>query len=268
VKLRVSSSIVNFRDKAEKTWGLERYCFPWDIFKPIVFFGMYHIGDYFHYFIHRGKKTIVWAGSDIQTLLKSIFPWYLLFRNAKHYCENGVERAGLLWKGIDSEIKPSFLEDINDFPVCFYPPKVEKAHVFITGHMGREDEYGWNIVEKIATSLPNIVFHIYGTDIQKSPCNIIYHGRVSNKQFNKDIKSDHCGLRLNEHDGFSEVLAKSVLMGQYPISRIKYPHIWNYETEEELLCLLEMVCKREKPNLIAREFWRKNVNNYDFIKER
>ena len=267
-KLRTSSSIVPFREKAEKIWKLERYKFPQDIFKPAVFFGMYHIADYAYYVFHRGKKTILWAGSDIQTLVKSKFPWHELFTGREHYVENKLEQAELVLLGIDCLVRPSFLEDINDFPVSFKP--TERPQVFLTGHPGREDEYGFNIVMKIAQRVPEVDFHFYGSNFHIDEIvphyeNLYYHGRVPSKQFNEEIKNYHCGLRLNEHDGFSEILAKSVLMGQYPISRINYPHIWHYETEEELIRQLKRLKKQTKPNLEARDFWRGNVNNYPWI---
>ena len=286
MKLRTSSSIIGFREKAEKIWKLERYRFPQDIFKPVVFFGCYHIGDYFHYFVNRGKKTIVWAGSDILALKRSKIPWHLLFKNAKHYCENEVEQKGLASKGISAEIKPSFLEDVNDFPVCFKP--AERPQVFLSGHPEREREYGFGLVLELAHRLPDIDFHIYGVkwtnelimpyidsvDINTwvkykekrvKLKNVIYHGRVSPEQFNEEIRNYHCGLRLNKHDGFSEIIAKSVLMGQYPISRIKYPYIDNYETEEELITLLKELKNKKEPNLSTRQFWQIIVNNYPWM---
>jgi len=54
------------------------------------------------------------------------------------------------------------------------------------------------------------------------------------------------------------VLAKSILMGQYPISRIKYQHIDHFETEEELISLLRGLKNKRKPNP-NREWWHKKL---------
>jgi len=54
-------------------------------------------------------------------------------------------------------------------------------------------------------------------------------------------------------------------MGQYPISRIKYPYIDSYETEEELIALLKDLKNKKEPNLSTRQFWQINVNNYPWI---
>ena len=263
-KLRVSSSIAPFREKAEKVWGLERYCFPRDIFKSVVMFGLYHWADYFHYLAHRGEKTVVWAGSDILNLKTR--PYLArFFRKATHYVENEVEKNALRMKGIEAEVRPSFLEDVNDFPVSFKPS--ENPQVYLSCNKGREEEYGFDLIMKISYKVPEITFHLYGCQKCQNRGNIIFHGRVPPEQFNREIRNYQCGLRTNFRDGFSEITAKSVLLGQYPITRIKYPMIDNYETEEELIKLLKELKNKTEPNIKARDFWRANVNNYDFIKK-
>jgi hypothetical protein len=68
-----------------------------------------------------------------------------------------------------------------------------------------------------------------------------------------------CGLRLNKFDGFSEVTAKSVLMGQYPITTIKYPHIDTAYDPKELIRLLSLLKYRMEPNP-EREYWREELS--------
>ena len=109
--------------------------------------------------------------------------------------------------------------------------------------------------------VPWVTFHFYGAFGNHQHKNVVYHGRVPPDQFNREIKRYHCGLRPNEHDGNSEIAMKSVLSGGYPITRIKYPHIDSYETEEELIALLKDLKNKKAPNP-ARDFWRENVNRY------
>lgn len=281
-KLRVSGTVIGFKEKAERIWGLEERDRVKDTKKPTVFFGMYHIGDYLSFIRHRGERIIFWCGYDILNLknryffgdgkdlwlskLFSFVPWHLIFKfiKADHYCENEVEADELRKMGIEPKIVPSFLEDINDFPVSFKPSK--KPQVFLSAWKGREDEYGVGLVRRLAKKLPEITFHIYGAGEPKQEGNIVYHGRVSNEQFNREIKNYHCGLRPNEHDGFSEILAKSVLLGQYPVSKIKYPHIWNYRTENELVSLLRKLKKISCPNTAARNYYREKLNDFPWVK--
>lgn len=264
-KLCTSSSIAPFRAKAEKTWGLKRYKWPQDIFGNVCFFGMYHVGDYFHFIRHLGKKVIVWAGSDIIALQQSHFPFRHLFQKTECYCENDLEGEELAEMGISSDVRPTFLEDINDFPISFKPSK--NPQVYLSANAGREIEYGFELIRKLSWECPEVTFHAYGVNQQyrKSRDNVVWHNRVSNEQFNEEIKNYQCGLRPNKHDGFSEITAKSVLMGQYPITRIKYPMIDNYETEEELIRLLKDLKNKTKPNIKTRDYYRKNLNELPFI---
>ena len=266
-RLQVSSSIIPFREKAERTWNIKRYKFPKDIYEPTIFFGMYHPGDYYHFLRHLGKKIVLWAGYDIVNLLNVKLPIAKLFKNAENYVENELEQEELEKLGIEAKVRPSFVEDIDDFPVSFKPSK--NPHVFMSSNISREEEYGFGIIGRIAEKVPEITFHLYGGEILEKPVqggNIILHGRVSNERFNEEIKQYHCGLRPNEHDGFSEILAKSILMGQYPISRIKYPYIDNYNSEEELVWLLKELKNKKEPNYYARGFFRNYVNNYPWVK--
>lgn len=248
--LRVSSSIAPFREKAEKTWKLERYKWPRDMFKKVRFFGMYHIGDYIHYMAHFGEKEIVWAGSDILNLLDTKVPWEEIFGDAIHYCENEVEQKELRSLGIEAKIVYTFLEDVNNFPISYKQSK--NPVVYISTRIGREDEYGLGLVEKMKEKdikIPGVKW-------------CVFDGTAPPDCFNKMIKGFHCGFRPLEHDGFSEIIAKSALMGQWPISRIKYPYIDSYETEEELIALLKELPNKKEPNYEAAKYYREKINKF------
>lgn len=247
MSLRVSSSIKPFEEKALKTWQMEKYKWPRDIFKPVIFLGMYHILDYARYLAHFGKKIVIWCGSDILNLLETKVHWEWMFGDAEHYCENEVEQEELRSLGIEAKIVYTFLEDVNDFPVSY--KQSDKPKVYLSYRKGNRDAYGVDLAERLAKEVPEVEFHIFD-------------GTVSPEQFNEEIKNYQCGLRLNKHDGFSEIIAKSALMGQWPISRIKYPHIDSYETEEELIALLKDLKNKIKPNYEASNFYRKSVNNF------
>lgn len=257
-------------EKIEKRSGLPQWN-PWDRYVPVVFFGMYHIGDYLRFLWHRGEKTVYWLGGDIINLSKTRA---LVFRfiKARHLCENEPQRKRLEDCGIEAEVRPVIFDD-PDIGVSFKPSK--NPHVYLNAHPDSKQAYGVDIVEVIAHKLPEFTFHIYGIkkgfhqawydngrlmnrDYVSQP-NVIYHGLVSNEQFNQEIRNYQAGLRLNEYDGFSEILAKSVLMGQYPISRIKYPHIENYTSTEDLIHKLQLIKNKLKPNHEAREYWMKQL---------
>ena len=219
---------------------------------------MYHVGDYFRFLLHRGPATIFWCGSDILNLEKSYFWWYTLpWEKAKHLCENEIEQASLRNLGIPSEILPMCFDDIR---INTHYKQSKTPHVYLCAQPGYEKEYGVDVIEKFACLLPETTFHIYGIKQQSKNKNVVFHGKVSNEQFTKEIKQYQAGLRLNKFDGFSEVLAKSVLMGQYPISMIKYPFITYVENIGSLIIALRNLKYNKKSNFQARDFWIKKLS--------
>ena len=249
---RVSSSISNFKERIEKKYGY----LPWRIFPKkggrTIFFGMYHIGDYLRYIFTFGNKTVFWMGSDILKLTP-LKAW--LVRNAEHRCENNVEDEALLQFGIDAIVQPVFFGDPTKFRPEFRQDGSKKVHAYLSAHKGREEEYGVFKVIAKAKDLPSVVFHIYGIEDNcdcNKPKNVIFHGKVSEEQFNKEIQNYHIALRFNEFDGFSDILAKSALLGQYQYSAIKYPHM--FSGKQWGRCLRHVV-KAKKNNKQAWEFW-------------
>ena len=136
-------------------------------------------------------------------------------------------------------------------------PVKNYTHVYLATHKDRLEEYGIDRLYFIADKCNNLVFHVYGAEFppyihQK---NIIFHGQVTEEQFNREIRNYHAAIRLNKFDGFSETVAKSILLGQYPITRIKYPGIDSFETEEELVILLKKLRHKKEPNPERIVWW-------------
>ena len=252
--IRVSSSIANFREKLyQKYSSYERWSL-FTLFSPTLFFGAYHWLDWLRILAHRGRRVIFWCGSDILAIDSNPF-WRGLLSNmtAEHVCENLGEQRLLRDLGISARIHPMFFDDISGFTPSFKPSKT--PHVFLTSHP-RAGAYGVGIVESIAQQVPEITFHIYGVEGQSHE-NIVYHGLVSNTQFNNEIRNYQAALRLNDFDGFSETLGKSILLGQYPISKIFYPFIDGFKTNSQLIHLLKGLKTKTKPNIVGYNYWKK-----------
>lgn len=245
----VSSSVANFEEKIDRKFGYSKWTFA-ALFKPTVFFGMYHPLDYAKFILHRGEKTVFWCGADILNLAKSPWQQVLRYVPARHVCENEIERAKLLELGIYASIKPQFFDD---FPKEISFKATRKPHVYLTMHEGREKEYGLDWILSAAQELPEITFHVYGI-LGEDTKNVRYHGRVENRQFNEEIKEYQASIRLNRFDGFSEITAKSILLGQYPITRIHYGGITCVPSLRGLVNALRMLKTRRKPNPL-REVW-------------
>lgn len=271
MKYFCSPSVHLFGDKIERTWGIKEWLGWKDPDKNVLFFGMYEIEDYNVYHNCEGKKTIFWCGSDIPRIFQNPERMRIVKENpeTEHWVETIAQADELAQAGIKAHIAPSFLEDINDFPISFKPS--DKPHIFLSGHQNREEEYGFYQAYQMAKKFPNVTFHLYGVEklpkVEEPLPNVICHGWVSNKQFNEEIRNYQGSIRANTHDGASEIIFKAMLMGQYAISYLPYKYAWQYKNEEELAELIQRLVETKKPNLEAREFWSKNLNKFPFVKK-
>lgn len=260
-----------------KDWYLENHLNEVETsLKPTVFFGLYGLPDFYTLWRHQGRKCILWAGTDLihfkngywlddkgDIRLTSvgtqggIAAWIDTY--CESYVENEVEQQLLASMGIRSKVVPSFLGDVNKFQVSFKPGN--KLYTSVSGDDFKR--YGWDKIKDLAWKNPNIEFHLYGNEITWSPAmgpdmiltNIKIHGRVPKEQMNEEIKEMQGALRLTEFDGFSEIVAKSLLMGQYPVSIINYPTTLN-------LSDIGQITSKTEPNLKGREWVLNNVNKY------
>lgn len=248
-KAYVSSTISNFRDKLWKKY--EPYRWPYDLFEPTIFFGLYGPGDVRRFVLHRGRKTVVWCGGDILRLTKHRSFWIRLTR-AIHVCENEVEQRELASHNIASSVQPLFFGNQAYFPNGFWFD--EKPNVYLSAHPRREHEYGVDEILTIAPKFPDITFNIFGILpllYAEWPDNVIYHGKVTEEEFNEKTSKMQAGLRLNVFDGCSEVMAKALLRGQYAFSRIPYPGV----ATDGLIHFLQGLPYKKEPNPISRT-WR------------
>lgn len=292
MQARIAPSLGALEGTHQEVWGTTEYKNDTD---PTVFFGVYGLPDFYSLWKHKGPKYILWAGSDILQFRRGYWledggkislPWlgdakkpHGIAAWINKYCENYVETEAEAWqlKDCGVEVKgiiPSFMGNVKNYPVTFKPGN----KVYMSANKGREAEYGWGIVASIACQLPELEFHMYGGEWNYQPQdNIIAHGRVSKEQMNKEIQGMQCGLRLNKHDGFSEVTAKSVLWGQYPITYLYVPHIDQYTKDDcgqpfcvtsslNLIKLLREIPKKKKPNSKARNYYLKTLNTYPWNK--
>lgn len=269
MKVRTSKSVHLFGDKIHKIWKLEEWEGIDDLDKDVLFFGMYAKEDYDVFWAFEGTKTIFWCGMDIIRMFQVLERMRVAKEDPdiEHWVETVRQASELAKVGIRAHIAPSFLENVNDFFLSFKP--TDKPHIYLSGHPDREDEYGFGLAKRMAERFPGYTFHLYGVDKKDDrndcPKNVIYHGWVSNKQFNKEIKNYQASMRPNQHDGNSEIPMKAMLMGQYAITWLPYRHAWQFRNEEELVELLQRLRETKKPNTEAREYWRKNLNQYPWI---
>lgn len=226
-------------------WNIKKYNEKLDIDKPTIFFGLYGFRDFISLWKHKGEKYILFAGSDIKHFINGYWldnkgiirldPYPLAMwinNNCENYVENQVEYQALKKYGIESKIVPSFLGDVKDFPA----QKIKPEPRYYTSVSGNDKEaYGWYAINGLAILFPKTSFYLYGnTEPWEAPKNVIVRGRVSQEQMDNETKSMTGAIVMTEFSGFSEILAKSILWDQKPISRIEYP----FKNREELLLVL------------------------------
>lgn len=226
---------------------------------------MYNYVDLVRFFSHSGPKRIFWCGGDILRLEQNPFRGFVshLLNGYKNYCENSGEQKKLKKLGVTASIAPMIFDDFkSEIPTPWVFPVKNTIHLFTTLHKYREDEYGLKRIYDLAAFAKDIHFHIYGIKGSRKLSNVTYHGFVENDQFNEEIKKYHGALRLNEFDGFSESLAKSSLLGQYPVSIIEYPHVISPagKKNKSLVNAIRRIAKKKGPNETGRDYWKKTLD--------
>ncbi|MBI5573478.1 MAG: hypothetical protein HY919_02860 [Elusimicrobia bacterium] len=235
-----------FAGTPARVWGVKKYK---NQNAPTVFFGCYSLNDFNIIRNHKGRKAILWCGSDIRYFIKGYWldnegkiklnpgplaKW--INKNCENYVENKVEYEALKKFGIKSKIVPSFLGDTNKFK----PQKLNKELRYYSSVSGNDFKlYNWENINKITKKNPHIKFFLYGNTIDwKAPKNVIVRGRMSQKEMDNEIKTMTGAIRLAAFEGCSELIVKSVLWGQKPISAINYPFLRSKNPRKELLKVL------------------------------
>lgn len=271
---RIAPSIGKLDGDPHKVWSTLPYTpdtNPEHLDAPCVFFGIYGLNDFYALWRHRGKKWVFWAGSDIRHFKdgywlddvgkiriesKQLAKW--MNDNCETWVENQVEAEALRQCGIHKvNVGQSFVGDVNEYPLDFTPSRNPRVYASVSGN--DFELYRWKEIEQLAFENPEVEFHLYGNTVEYKPkrplTNFVVHGRVPKEQMNAEIRTMQGALRPLPFDGFSEVLAKSVLLGQWPISKINYKYILKMKG-------LKFLKNMKHPNVEGRDYYIKNLNNF------
>ena len=226
---RWSPTLGELESDALSVWGTPPYNPEADLNEPCIWFGLYSLRDFYSIWRHKGKRAILWCGSDITHFINGYWlddkgririnsaplaKW--INENCDSYVENNVEMEALKKLGIRSKVCPSFLGKVEDYSVSYKWNERPKIYASISGN--DFILYCWDKIEEIAAKVPWADFYLYG-NTESWPTknkNVFVRGRVEKEIMNEEIKSMSCGLRLLEFDGASEILVKNLLYGGYP----------------------------------------------------
>lgn len=262
MQARIAPSLGALEGTHNEVWGTTDYVSQDE---PTVFMGLYSLNDFNVLRNHRGKKYIFWCGSDLRHLDMHywideigefrIDPWQItpwLKAHCEHWVENEVEADMLIKFYIEPNICPSFMGNVDDYKIEYKESDKTRYYASVSGD--DFELYGWDKMEDIAFANPTTEFHLYGNKTKWLAYNknIFVHGRIPKEQMNEEIKHMTGGLRLLEFDGFSEILSKSILWGQWPVSTIKYPHIGDRILQHS----------PRHPNIEGREHYLKTLNQF------
>ncbi|HCC67905.1 TPA: hypothetical protein DEP90_01665 [Patescibacteria group bacterium] len=248
-----------FGERMISEMGYKQYNSQTDLNKKVFFQGLYFNEDYEVLKRHRGEKIIYFNGSDAKRLLMSL-SWMktLLSTKATFLCQSTWNLPLLRAIGIKVKHYPIFFGNLKKLKVSY--KQSDKPHMFMTSHTGRDKEYGIDKVLRVAPQVPDITFHIFGSEGENLD-NVIYHGWIEEKEMDKQIRTFQGAIKGGSN-GVSETLAKSIMMGQYPISYKKIDGVWYAPTDEEFMKFLNKVKKMKEPNLVLRD---KYLNYYKSI---
>lgn len=233
-----------FSGNALSAWGTPEYNPEKHINENVCFFGLYGLPDFYALWKHKGRKAILWCGSDITHFTNGYWldtsgsikmsPTALgkwINEMCENWVENEVEAKALKKLGLEAKICPSFLGNIKDYPIQAISPE---PRYYSSVSSNNFKLYGWDKINKIAKENPDIKYYLYGNTIDWPTLkNVIVRGRLSQEEMNSEVKSMTGAIRMVEFEGFSEIIAKSILWGQEPISLIKY----DYDREKLLKVL-------------------------------
>ncbi|MFA5153054.1 MAG: hypothetical protein WC554_10870, partial [Clostridia bacterium] len=131
-----------FGEALERDCQAKRYNPDTDIYKKVLFIGLYSIEDYKIFAEHQGRKAIFWNGSDVSILKEE--PAYQEILRAQpritHATHNEQLQKELEELGIEAVIAPIFFGDKNAIKPSFIPGEI--TEFYMTMHPGREEEYG------------------------------------------------------------------------------------------------------------------------------
>jgi len=274
IRHRWSPTIGELEGTAEDVWGTRPYWGIGDKEHPTVFFGVYGLPDFYTLWQHRGKRWILWAGTDITHLLEgywldgvgkirldsdALAQW--IDKNCESWVENAVEKSALSSLGIKSRVAPSYFGKVLDIS---YEPS-ERPKVYLSVSNNEFVKYGWYEVETIAKKV-NVDFYLYGNTKPWKTTNKNVHvrGRVSKEVMNEEIKTMQCGLRPLSFDGCSEIIVKAGLMGHHVISKVKYPHAMVYGDLGQLVDRLRSL-KGKKASENFRNWLLLNMNKFPWV---
>ena len=202
------------------------------------------------------KKIIMqWQGSDVMLAKERFEKHTILFdyiKRSNHVTDFEFLQKELKDIGIQASLLPYKHLDFQNINHSY-------SKISILSYVGNknEDLYGLNEIIEAAKSLPDIEFHIIGTnmlDYLNVPANIFIHGWITKFEVTKLMLKCGIFLRMTKHDGNALSVAEALAMG--------CEVIWTYPSERTYLAntSIELVDKiKQVKTIIEQRNYKPNV---------
>jgi hypothetical protein len=251
-----------YGERMESVFGFRHY--SGDKEERLLFMGLYFQEDYDVYKEHTGQKIVFWNGSDVQRLLANK-EWVEILKEhpGRHVCHNQQLYDELKSVGIEALIEPIFFAYVSDYKESYNLRK--PLEVYINTHPGREAEYGVTEAVGALEGVEGVELYIYGID-GESRGNLHYMGWLEEEEADKKMSQHHVCLRLNRHDGLSQLVIKAALWGHHIISRMPIGGAFIIREVEDIKRKVKGLRTVKEPNIKTREFLKKsNLNRFSWL---
>jgi len=211
------SSLSFFKEKLIKKYNLHEYV---NVYKPVIFFGMYNNRDFLRAKNHKSHATIVWCGSDSLIYLPKNYKNIKALNNTRHIAMSEF---------ISNDLKQFDIEHIvipvtPTIPIKNRKNRGENIYAYVDKQ--RTKKYGFNLMAEIQ---------------EKSKKNIIIADATTYRKKELDEVYESCflGLRLTKHDGLPNTVLELGLMGRNCIYNGQLPNAIPYTNLDDIVSTIQ-----------------------------
>ena len=197
-QLYVSNALKHFSDRFMKKYKLTTYT---DDSKSTLFFGIYDHNDMQSLIKHKGKKYVMFGGTDVTNLKKNISRKNLLNNQkvSKYFTiSNNVDQRVRELGFISTQIDLSFHDNKLFAPISKYGNKI---YIYNGYSPGNEQLYGKEQYEEVVKRLPQYEY-IYSNQL-----------KLKHEQMPALYAQCFMGLRLTPNDGNASTVQEMTAMG-------------------------------------------------------
>lgn len=249
--------------------ALDHYIPALHLREPVWFFGLYFDSDYHQVLAHQGRKIINWRGSD--TLQLRDHPWRIgVLRQAVavHVCQSERQQEVLTELGVPSIIRPMFNSPVQEVKPTPFP--AGRTAVLVPWRRGIDGFIQADLFFQVASRCPDVLFHVVGDEDPSrfqgpGMGNIIFHSHIPEPELDHLMNRCKGIIRPWLSDGTPNIQTRMLLKGRYAAHTCRFEKVARCSTADDYVRWVEELKGKREPNTDAREWWIKNLNNFDFL---